>query len=57
MAEKRQALGRGLSALIPESPAEPPPVPVNYVSDLSLVTQELGWLPEVSVEDGLKTLF
>ena len=47
----------GLQAVIDEEPGLPPPVPVNYVSDLSLVTQELGWLPEVSVEDGLKTLF
>ena len=28
MAEKRPALGRGLSALIPEAPAAPPPAPV-----------------------------
>ena len=27
MAEKRPALGRGLSALIPEAPAAPPPAP------------------------------
>jgi hypothetical protein len=29
---------------------------MNYVSDLTLVKQELGWQPLESVEDGLRTL-
>jgi nucleoside-diphosphate-sugar epimerase len=47
----------GLQAVIDEENQLPAPVPLNYVSDLSLVTQELGWLPEVRIEAGLKTLF
>jgi CDP-paratose 2-epimerase len=47
----------GLQAVIDEDNPLPAPVPMNYVSDLSLVAQELGWQPEVNVEEGLKTLF
>lgn len=47
----------GLQALIDEENALPAPVPMHYVSDLSLITQELDWKPEISLEDGLKTLF
>jgi len=35
----------------------PQPVPLNYVSDLSLIKQELDWEPRISLEQGLKTLF
>ena len=34
----------------------PQPVPVNYVSDLSHIRQELGWQPEVGIEEGLRSL-
>jgi UDP-glucose 4-epimerase len=34
----------------------PPPVPVNYVSDLTRIRQELGWEPQVSIEEGLRSL-
>lgn len=47
----------GLQAIIDEEAEIPTPAPMNYVSDLSLVTQELDWKPTISVEDGLKTLF
>lgn len=47
----------GLQAVIDEETETPAPVPMDYVSDLSLVTQELDWSPEVSLEEGLKTLF
>jgi nucleoside-diphosphate-sugar epimerase len=46
----------GLQAVIDEENSVLAPVPMNYVSDLSLVTHELGWVPEVSVDDGLQTL-
>lgn len=32
------------------------PVPINYVSDLSLVREQLGWQPEIGIRDGLKSL-
>lgn len=35
----------------------PQPVPLNYVTDLSLIMQELDWKPEMSLDEGLKTLF
>ena len=35
----------------------PNPIPMNYVTDLSLIQQELDWKPAISIEDGLKTLF
>ncbi|HVG34155.1 MAG TPA: NAD-dependent epimerase/dehydratase family protein [Pyrinomonadaceae bacterium] len=33
-----------------------PPVPVNYISDLTRVREELGWEPTVGVEEGLRSL-
>lgn len=47
----------GFQAVLDEDDSPPSPVPMNYVSDLSLVTQELDWNPEISLEEGLKTLF
>jgi CDP-paratose 2-epimerase len=32
------------------------PVPVNYVSDLSRVREELGWTPRIGMEEGLRSL-
>jgi len=34
----------------------PHPVPVNYVSDLSRVSEELGWKPRIGIEEGLRSL-
>ena len=47
----------GLQAVIDEENPLPNPIPMNYVTDLSLVTQELGWRPEISLDEGLKKLF
>lgn len=47
----------GLQAIIDEENPAPAPIPMNYVTDLSLVMQELDWKPEINLEDGLKTLF
>lgn len=44
-------------ALIDEENPLPAPVPMNYVTDLTRVRQELDWSPKISLEDGLKTLF
>lgn len=46
-----------LQAVIDEENSLPNPVPMNYVSDLSLIMQELDWKPEISIEEGLKSLF
>lgn len=47
----------GLQAVIDEEDPLPAPVPMHYVSNLNLVSQELGWRPEIKLDDGLKTLF
>lgn len=46
-----------LQAVIDEEISAPAPVPMNYVSDLSLVMQELDWKPKISLDEGLKKLF
>ena len=33
-----------------------PPVPTNYISDLSRVRADLGWKPEIGIEEGLRSL-
>ncbi|MCA1637561.1 MAG: NAD(P)-dependent oxidoreductase [Acidobacteria bacterium] len=47
----------GYQAIIDEENPSPAPVPMNYVSDLSLIKQELDWKPEINLDEGLKTLF
>ena len=47
----------GYQTSIDEENPLPAPVPMNYVSDLTLVKQELDWKPEISLDEGLKTLF
>lgn len=47
----------GLQAVIDEENPAPSPVPINYISDLTLVKQELDWKPEISLDEGLKKLF
>jgi CDP-paratose 2-epimerase len=34
----------------------PHPVPVNYVSDLSRIREQLSWQPEIGIEEGLRSL-
>ena len=34
----------------------PPPVPVNYVSDLTRIREQLGWQPEIGIDEGLRSL-
>lgn len=47
----------GLQAVIDVDNSLPSPTPLNYVSDLSLISQELGWEPETGLSEGLKMLF
>ena len=47
----------GLQAVIDEDAEGPAPVPMNYVTDLGLVTQELDWSPKIGLDEGLKMLF
>jgi nucleoside-diphosphate-sugar epimerase len=34
----------------------PPPVPLNYVSDLTRIREQLGWQPEIGIDEGLRSL-
>ena len=47
----------GYQTSIDEEIMLPNPIPMNYVTDLSLIQLELDWKPSISIEDGLKTLF
>ena len=47
----------GLQAIVDSDDPLPDPAPLNYVSDLGLVTRELDWNPSVSLEQGLEKLF
>lgn len=47
----------GLQAVVDHENPLPEPVPKNYVTDLSLIRQELDWSPTVTIEDGLRQLF
>jgi len=42
--------------VIDENVALPAPVPLNYISDLTQVREELNWRPEIGVDEGLKSL-
>jgi nucleoside-diphosphate-sugar epimerase len=45
------------SAVIDEEADLPAPMPVNYVSDLTHIRNELGWQPLIGIDEGLKSLF
>ena len=41
---------------IDETARLPAPTPLNYISDLSRIGTELGWHPEIGIEEGLRSL-
>jgi nucleoside-diphosphate-sugar epimerase len=41
---------------IENDPNIPVPVPLNYVSDITHIREELNWQPQVSIEEGLRNL-
>jgi nucleoside-diphosphate-sugar epimerase len=43
-------------AVIDEEIFVPAPVPVNYISDITRVREELGWKPTIDIEEGLRSL-
>lgn len=47
----------GLQAIVDIERPLPDPVPMHYVTDLSLIQFELGWKPSISLDKGLQTLF
>ena len=42
--------------VIDEGAPLPAPVPLNYISDLTRVREELGWQPQIGIEEGLRSL-
>lgn len=46
----------GLQAVIDPTPLDAPP-PKRYISDLTLIGQELDWSPSIGIDEGLRTLF
>lgn len=45
-----------LKPVIAHNDALPPPVPLNYITDLTLIREQLGWEPAVGIERGLRSL-
>jgi nucleoside-diphosphate-sugar epimerase len=45
-----------ITPLIDETARLPQPVPINYISDLSRIRDELGWQPSIGIEEGLRSL-
>lgn len=45
-----------IEPMIEEDPAMPTPVPLRYVSNISRISDELGWQPQIGVDDGLRVI-
>jgi len=45
-----------IEPVIQEDPAMPVPVPLRYVSDITRAENELGWRPQIGIDDGLRVL-
>jgi len=45
-----------IEPVIEEDARLPLPVPMRYVSDLTRITDELGWRPQIGIDDGLRVL-
>jgi len=44
------------NSVIDQEHSLPAPVPLNYISDLGRVKEELGWQPQIGIEAGLRSL-
>ena len=47
----------GLQAVLDSESPLPNPTPMNYVTDLGLISKELGWKPKIALDEGLRQLF
>jgi nucleoside-diphosphate-sugar epimerase len=45
-----------IEPVIEEDPRLPAPVPLRYVSDVTHILDELGWRPQIGIDDGLRVL-
>ena len=46
-----------IEPVIEDVPNIPPPVPLRYVSDLTRIKAELGWQPQIGIDEGLRVIF
>jgi nucleoside-diphosphate-sugar epimerase len=45
-----------IEPVIQDDPAMPTPVPLRYVSNITRISDELGWRPQIGVDDGLRVI-
>jgi len=45
-----------IEPIIQEVPGLPAPVPLRYVSNISRIENELGWRPQIGIDDGLRVI-
>ena len=45
-----------IEPVIQEVPGMPPPVPLRYVSDITRIEVDLGWRPQIGIDDGLRVI-
>ena len=45
-----------LEPVITDAGPLPPNVPIRYVSDLTKISEQLGWKPKIGIEEGLRSL-
>jgi nucleoside-diphosphate-sugar epimerase len=45
-----------IEPVVEEDARLPTPVPLRYVSDLTRITDELNWRPQIGIDDGLRVL-
>ena len=45
-----------IEPVIQEDESVPAPVPLRYVSDLTRIENELGWRPQIGIDDGLRLI-
>ena len=45
-----------IEPVIQDDPGMPAPVPLRYVSDITRISDELGWQPQVGIDDGLRAI-
>jgi nucleoside-diphosphate-sugar epimerase len=45
-----------IEPVIQEVPGMPAPVPLRYVSDITRVSENLGWRPQIGIDDGLRVI-
>jgi nucleoside-diphosphate-sugar epimerase len=45
-----------IEPVIQDDPTMPVPVPLRYVSNITRISDELGWSPQIGIDDGLRVI-